>query len=199
MLYILLKYLIGPLFLLFWRPVVYGRDNLNIRGKAIVVANHRSMLDPVLLVLLCPRVIHFMAKKEIFKSKIGALFFRMLFAFPVDRKKADILSLKSALQVLNQGKVFGIFPEGKRAVTHELDALERGAAFLAIRAGAPIIPIYIHPDSYKRCRPVLMVGKALDVNCIVANAKKSELVDVITNEIADAICVLREELDDLLC
>ena len=199
MLYIIIKYLIGPFFLLFWRRLVYGRERLNIKGKAIFVANHRSMADPMLLAFVSPRVIHFMAKKEIFKTKLGSIFFRSLFAFPVDRKKADILSLKSALQVLNQGKVFGIFPEGKRAVTYELDALERGAAFLAIRSGARIIPIYIHPDSYKRCHPFLMVGKALDVNQIVASTKKSELVEVVTDEIADAICALREELDGLLC
>ncbi len=199
MLYFLLKYLIGPFILLFWRPIVYGRENLSIKGKAIIVSNHRSMADPLLLALISPRVVHFMAKKEIFKNKISAAFFHMLYVFPVDRKKADLLSLKNALQVLNQGKVFGIFPEGKRAVTHELDALERGAAFLAIRSGAPIIPIYIHPDSYKRCQPILIVGKAMDINGIVANTKKSELVEVVTDEIADAICALKEELDELLC
>ncbi len=199
MLYIIIKYLIGPFMLLFWRPLVYGRENLRIKGKAIIVANHWSMADPLLLALVSPRAIHFMAKKELFKTKIGDIFFRMLFAFPVDRKKADLLSLKSALKVLNEGKVFGIFPEGKRAVTHELDALERGAAFLSIRSGAPIVPIYIHPNSYKSCRPILMVGKSLDVNQIVANAKKSELVEVVTDEIADSICALRAELDELLC
>lgn len=199
MLYILLKYLIGPFILLFWRPLVYGKENLLIQGKAIIVANHRSMADPVLLSMICPRVIHYMAKKEIFKSKAGSLFFRMLFAFPVDRKKADLQSLKSALQVLNEGKVFGIFPEGKRAVTYELDSLERGAAFLAVRSGAPLIPVYIHPDSYRRCHPIVMVGKPLNVSNIVANAKKSELIEVVTDEIADAISALRAELDEILC
>ncbi len=199
MLYIIIRYLLGPIILLFWQPVVFGRENLRIKDKGIIVSNHRSMADPVLLAFLTPRVVHFMAKQEIFKSPFGRVFFKMLYAFPVNRKQADLQSLKNALEVLNQGKVFGIFPEGKRAVTHELDALERGTAFLAIRSGAPIVPVYIHPDSYRRWRPIVIVGKPLDVNQIVASAKKSEMVEVVTDKIADAICALREELDEMLC
>ncbi|MDO5110877.1 MAG: lysophospholipid acyltransferase family protein [Clostridia bacterium] len=199
MLYIIVRYILGPLILLFWRPIVFGRENLRIKDKGIVVSNHRSMADPVLIALLSPRIIHFMAKQEIFKSPVGKAFFKMLYAFPVNRKQADLQSLKNALEVLNQGKIFGIFPEGKRAVTHELDALERGTAFLAIRSGAPIVPVYIHPDSYRRWRPIMIVGRALDVNQIVASAKKSEMVEVVTDKITDAICALREELDEMLC
>lgn len=199
MFYLFVKYIIGPFILLFWRPIVYGKEHLRVKGKAILVANHRSMADPLLLALISPRVIHFMAKKEIFETWIGNLFFRLLFAFPVDRKTADIASLKSAMQLLKEGKVFGIFPEGKRAITHDLDALERGAAFLAIRSGAPLIPVYIHPESYRRCRPILMVGRALDVRNIAAGAKKSELVEVVTDEIAGAISALREEMEAILC
>lgn len=199
MIYLLLKYLFGPFILLFWRPVVYGRENLAVKGGAIIVANHRSMADPLLIALISPRIVHFMAKQELFKTGIGRLFFRALFAFPVNRKHADMQSLKSALQVLGKGKVFGIFPEGKRAVTHDLDAMEHGAAFLAIRSGKPIIPLYIHPDSYKKCHPIVMVGKPMDFTRTIANAQKSQLIEVVTDEIADAIYALREEIEEILC
>lgn len=199
MLYVFFKYVIGPFILLFWRPTVINRRNLRVKGKAIFVCNHLSMADPILICLVSPRMVHFMAKQELFKSRIGQLFFKALFVFPVNRRTADMTSLKKALDVLNKGKVFGIFPEGKRSVTDTLDQFEKGAAFLAIRSGAPLIPMYIRPDSFRRCHPVMIVGKPIDISNIVANTKKSTLIDVVTDEIADSIDSLRVELEDMYC
>lgn len=94
MLYMLLKMLLGPLLLLILRPIVYGKQNLRVKGKAIFICNHRSMWDPVIIAICTPRMVHFMAKKEIFESKIGNIFFRSLGAFPVNRKNVDLMSLK---------------------------------------------------------------------------------------------------------
>ena len=199
MLYLLIKWLIGPIILLVTRPIVYGRQNLRVKGKAIFIANHRSMWDPLILALVSPRNIHFMAKKELFESKLGNFFFRSLYAFPVNRRNVDLQSLKNALNVLDKGDVFGIFPEGKRAVTDSLDEFEKGAAFLAIRSGAPVIPIYIHPDTSRQVRPVMLVGKPIDVSSIVATANKSSLIEVVTDELADSIDALRIELEELYC
>ncbi|MDD6047548.1 MAG: lysophospholipid acyltransferase family protein [bacterium] len=199
MLYLLIKWTIGQLILLVTRPIVYGRQNLRVKGKAIFIANHRSMWDPLILALVSPRNIHFMAKKELFESKVGNFFFRSLYAFPVNRRNVDLQSLKNALKVLDKGEVFGIFPEGKRAVTDSLDEFEKGAAFLAIRSGAPVIPIYIHPDTSRQIRPVMLVGKPIDVSSIVATANKSSLIDVVTDELSDSIDALRSELEELYC
>lgn len=199
MLYYILVGLVRPLFFLLFRPVIYGKENLRIQDKAIIIANHKTMLDPVLLALITPRVIHFMAKKEIFDTKIGNIFFRSLCAFPVNRKAVDLQSLKNALQVLNKGKVFGIFPEGKREVSNSLDEFEKGTALLAIRSGAPVVPVYIHPDTYKKWRPLIMVGKPIDVNSIVANATKSAMIDIVTDDLYDAVDALRIELEELYC
>ena len=198
MLYMLLKILLGPLLLLILRPIVYGK-NLRVKGKAIFICNHLSMWDPVIIAICTPRMVHFMAKKEIFESKIGNIFFRSLGAFPVNRKNVDLMSLKNALKVLNDGKIFGLFPEGKREVSDSLDEFEKGTAFFAIRSGAPVIPIYIHPDSQRRLRPVIMVGKAIDVSEIAANAQKSTLIDVVTDELADAVAALGIELEEIYC
>ncbi|MEG1547769.1 MAG: lysophospholipid acyltransferase family protein [Clostridia bacterium] len=199
MFYILLKYLIGPFILLVLRPIVHGKQNLMIKGKAIFVCNHISMGDPMVIGIVSPRIVHFMAKKELFSSGVGNLFFRSLFAFPVNRSAVDLQSLKNALSVLNSGKVFGIFPEGKRAITGRLDEFEKGAALLAIRSGAPVIPMYIYPDSYRRVHPIMMVGKPIDVNNLIANSSKSTLVDVVTDEISDSIDALRVELEEMYC
>lgn len=199
MLYLLIKWTIGQLILLVTRPIVYGRQNLRVKGKAIFIANHRSMWDPLILALISPRNIHFMAKKELFESKLGNFFFRSLYAFPVNRRNVDLQSLKNALKVLDKGEVFGIFPEGKRAVSDSLDEFEKGAAFLAIRSGAPVIPIYIHPDTSRQLRPVMLVGKPIDVSSIVAAVNKSSLIEVVTDELSDSIDALRAELEELYC
>ena len=199
MLYFIVKWIIGPFILLFMRPIVYGRQNQRVKGKAIFIANHRSMWDPLIMGLISPRNIHFMAKKEIFESKIGNIFFRSLYAFPVNRKNVDLQSLKNALKVLDKGEIFGIFPEGKRAVTESLDEFEKGTAFFAIRSCAPVIPIYIHPDMARKLRPVVIVGKPIDVGAIVATANKSSLIEVVTDELSDAIDALRVELEEIYC
>ena len=198
MLYLILKVLFGPIILLSVHKNVYGRNSLRIKGKAIFISNHISMMDPILLAAVSPRNIRFMAKKELFKSKLSNLLFRSLLAFPVNRKSVDMQSLRKAMKVLSDGKVFGIFPEGKRAVTDDMDEFENGAAFLAIRTGAPVIPIYIHPDTY-RWRPCIMVGQPININDIVANVNKSDLVEVATNEFVDAINSLRAQLEAKRC
>lgn len=199
MLYFILKYLLGPIILLVTRPIVYGKENLRVKGKAIFICNHRSMWDPLIIALCTPRTVHFMAKKEIFEKPIGRMFFKGLNAIPVNRKNVDMQSLKNALKVLNSGKVFGIFPEGKRAVTDYIDEFEKGTAFFAIRSGAPVIPIYIHPDSQRRGRPVLMAGKAINIGEIAANTSKSALMEVVTNELSDAVAALGNELEEIYC
>ena len=103
MIYFFGKYILGPFILLFWRPRVFGGKHLKVKGPAIFIANHLSMADPLLIALLSPRVVHFMAKKEIFQNPIGRWFFRSLFAFPINRKTADLASLRNAMEVLRQG------------------------------------------------------------------------------------------------
>ena len=80
-------------------------------------------------------------------------------------------------------------------MSDSLDKFEKGTAFFAIRSGAPVIPIYIHPDSQRRLRPVLMVGKPIDISEIAANAQKSTLID----ELADAVAALGNELEEIYC
>lgn len=194
MLYILFRILVFPFFWLIFRPVVYGRENMRVQGKAIFVCNHIAMGDPICFAMISPRIIHFMAKSSLFKNKLLGFLLKALFVFPVNRKEADMVSMKTALRVLERGHVFGIFPEGKRAVTNDLDELEKGAAFLAIRSNAPIIPMYIKPDSYRKLRFRAIVGAPINVGELVAVTGKSQLVDVVTDEISDSIRALKTEL-----
>lgn len=195
MLYLLAKVLLSPFFLLLMRPRVRGLRHLWRRGGAIVVSNHWALSDPILIALISPRVVHFMAKQELFQNPAARfVLMRGLYAFPVNRKHADMASLKQAMAVLQKGKVFGVFPEGRRSVTGELDELERGAAFLALRCNVPILPVYSDPRTYRKLRVNMIVGEPMDAAAIAA-AHKGRSVDVVTQAIADKLQQLRLQLE----
>lgn len=199
MLYVILRILITLPMLLLLRPVVYGKQNLRVKGKAIFVCNHIHLMDPVLLALISPRIIHFMAKAELFETPLARLLLmKGLLAFPVNRKSADLTSLRTAIKVLNEDKVFGMFPEGKRAVTDDLDEFEKGAAFLAARTGSPVVPIYLHPNSWRTLHPKIIVGKPVNVSAIVAEADQKSLLDVVTDAIANAMVAIKAELENIV-
>lgn len=195
MLYFLLKLVVTPFFWLLYRPRVQGFRNLFYRGKAIIISNHHDFSDPVMIAFVSPRMVHFMAKQELFeKPLLRWLLTKGLFAFPVYRKHADLASLKQAMAVLDKGKVFGIFPEGRRSVTGELDAFEKGAAFLALRSGAPIVPIYSDPYAKRRLRVRMIVGEPMDAAAIAASCA-GKGVDVVTDALRDRMQALKNEME----
>ncbi|MBW6468659.1 MAG: 1-acyl-sn-glycerol-3-phosphate acyltransferase [Coriobacteriia bacterium] len=116
-------------------------------GGAILAGNHVSYLDPILLWCAAPRPVHFMAKVELWDSRfIGAALDR-LWAFPVNRGAPDRAAVTTATELLSSGMLVGIFPEGTRHHVEDSEALGKanaGAAFLAMRAGVPVVPVGIH-------------------------------------------------------
>lgn len=194
MFYLLLKIIISPFFWLFYRPKIKNFGRLFFSGRGIFISNHFSLGDPIRLAFVAPRPIHFMAKQELFDSKIKRFFLKQLLAFPVYRKQADMLSLKQAMAVLEKNHIFGIFPEGRRSLTGELDSFEKGAAFLAIRCNAPIIPIYADPNWKKRGQVRMIVGETILPN-EVAKTYAGRSVDSVTDAIRDALQKLKNELE----
>ena len=194
MLYIIVKILLTPFFWLIYRPKVLNLGRLFFRGKAILISNHFSLGDPIRLAFIAPRPIHFMAKQELFNSKLKRFFLKQLLAFPVYRKQADMLSLKQAMAVLDKNHIFGIFPEGRRSLTGELDSFEKGAAFLAIRCNAPVIPIYADPYWKKRGQIRMIIGETIYPDK-VAKTFAGKSVDAVTDAIRDALQLLKNELE----
>ena len=194
MIYIFFKYFLTPFFWLIMRPRVKNFERLFFRGRGILISNHFSLSDPIRLGLVAPRPLHFMAKQELFNSKLKRFLLRQLLAFPVYRKHADMLSLKQAMAVLDRGKIFGIFPEGRRSMTGELDTFEKGAAFLALRCNAPIYPVYADPDWKKHKRIFAIVGEPIDPNAIAATYA-GRGVDAVTEAIRDRMQALKNEME----
>lgn len=117
---------------------VEGADRVPRSGGCIVASNHVSAWDPPVVGIATHRELHFMAKRELFASRFVARVLRAVRAFPVDRTANDIGAVKEALRRLQAGHALGIFFEGTRHAGAK--AVMGGAAFLAQRAGVPIVP-----------------------------------------------------------
>lgn len=194
MIYYIFANLLRPFYWLLKLPMVYGKENFKsiAKGKAMIISNHRSMLDPVRIAFILRRPVNFMGKSDLFKTKIGNWFFRSILVFPVSRKTADIKSIKKAIAVMDEGRVFGIFPEGKRSITEGVDVFEKGAAFLAVNAKTPILPMYIPAHNYgifKRAR--LYVGAAIKPEEYAFTGSKSAAITKLTNLLEERIHALR--------
>jgi 1-acyl-sn-glycerol-3-phosphate acyltransferase len=118
---------------------VFGQEHVPRVGGCVIGVNHISAWDPPVLGIATPREIHVMAKKELFSTWLMRRVLRGLRVFPVDRESNDIGAVKEALRRLQRGHAIGIFFEGTRNPTGDA-APHLGAAYLAHRAGVPLVP-----------------------------------------------------------
>ncbi|MDO5301000.1 MAG: lysophospholipid acyltransferase family protein [Tissierellia bacterium] len=110
---------------------------------AMIVANHANFLDPVLVSLVLPRQIHWVAKEELFHIPLFGGFIRRLGAIPIRRDSGDVKSLKAIMKVARGGKIVGIFPEGTRMKGVDLDRAKPQTLTLASRLHLPVYPVSI--------------------------------------------------------
>jgi 1-acyl-sn-glycerol-3-phosphate acyltransferase len=140
-------YLCRALMRLFFRVMgswrVEGAENVPAQGALILAPNHLSFLDPPLIGCALRRPAWFMAKAELFRAGLLRWFFSALHAYPVQRGVADRAALKHTLDLLANGEAVTLFPEGTRSHTGELGEAEVGIGMIALRSGAPIVPIAI--------------------------------------------------------
>jgi 1-acyl-sn-glycerol-3-phosphate acyltransferase len=142
--YRLFRWLVRTLGVFFLGFGVHGEEKVPEKGPLIVVANHRRFFDPVFVSMAVPRRLRWMAKKELFAFPFGR-FFTFLGAFPVDRKGGGRSALRVALGFLAEGRTLGVFPEGTRRKEGGSLEARSGAALLAARSGAPVVPVFAGP------------------------------------------------------
>ncbi len=129
---------------LFYRFSVEGAEHLPATGPVIVACNHCSLLDPIVVgCSILQRPVSFMAKEELFRIPLLGPIIRKLGAFPVRRGKGDRAAIRAAVEVLKEGKVLGIFPEGTRYKDNKLHPLRHGITLLAMETNARILPMII--------------------------------------------------------
>lgn len=139
---------LGPILLRAFRPWVKGIDFVPAEGAAILASNHLSFIDSVFLPLVLDRPVTFLAKSEYFTGKgvkglLVRLFFQASGQLPIDRSggKASEAALNTGIDVLADGKLLGIYPEGTRSPDGRLYRGRTGIARMALEAGVPVIPV----------------------------------------------------------
>jgi glycerol-3-phosphate dehydrogenase (NAD(P)+) len=140
--YWLARLLIKPAVLVYFRVRRLGREHVP-DGGVILASNHRSFLDPFVIGCCVRRPIYFVAKRELFKNPLVGWFLNCMGAFPVRRGQSDEESVKTALELLANGKAVVFFPEGTRIVSGSLGQPKRGVGRLTLLSGAPVVPVAV--------------------------------------------------------
>jgi 1-acyl-sn-glycerol-3-phosphate acyltransferase len=184
--------LIKPFIVLAFWLKIKKKQNFPQNGKLIVCANHSSLMDPILLAVVQKRQIHYMAKAELFKSFYIGGVLKAFGAFPVSREKRDLKSMNRAKNILDEGRVLGIFFEGTRSKDGELLKPKAGAALLAHKTQTPILPVCINRTKGGPVRAFhktkITIGTPIFPQ--TEKATKSDLIKM-TNEVMEQISVLK--------
>ncbi len=152
--YTVLHFLLAWLVRVIFRIRVIGRKNEPKRqdGPYLVCANHQSVLDPVFICAATRRQQpHFMAKAELFKVFLIGPLVKKLGAYPVSRRGSDLGAVKNTIALLDQGISVGMFPQGTRCPDRDPRdcKVKYGAAMIAAKAGAQILPVHIKMKNYR--------------------------------------------------
>jgi len=164
MINLITKLVLKPLAKAVYRPVIEGLEHVPRKGGVILASNHLSFIDSVVIPLTAPRPVYFLAKAEYFtgtgiKGAISRAFFTSVInAIPVDRgnHRSATASLEQALEILQAGKAFGIYPEGTRSLDGRLYRGKTGVAWLALTAEVPVVPVALEGPA-----EILPVGRRL--------------------------------------
>ncbi|WP_415098556.1 lysophospholipid acyltransferase family protein [Nocardioides sp.] len=189
----------GPWLKLVFRPRVEGAEHVPVEGPAILASNHLSYADWLFMPLTLPRRVTFVAKAEYFTTPgLKGWFQRRFFSgtgqVPIDRSGATAAegALTSAKRILDQGELFGIYPEGTRSHDGRLYRGRTGVARLALETGVPVIPIavigtdVVAPPGKKFgawTRPLVRFGAPLDFSRYEGMAGDRYILRSVTDEI----------------
>ena len=174
---------------IYYRAEIIGLENIPKEGPLIFCGNHRSYLDPPLLVATAKRDMKFLAKEELYKNKFLAFLGWAFEAIPVKRDEKDISAIKTSLKDLKEGKCIALFPEGTRNGLEKGEKVKDGVAFFAVRSGAKVVPCGIKGGTKEHKKLTISYGKPLDYSQH-KGSKDKEVLDNITKEIMDNIIEL---------
>jgi 1-acyl-sn-glycerol-3-phosphate acyltransferase len=163
--YSVVRNALAGVFKLYFRVEVVGRDKFPKHGGVVVSASHRSNLDTPIICVITQRRLRYMGKESLWKSTFGGWFLTSLGGFPVTRGSADREALRAAMTVAERGEPLVMFPEGTRQTGAKIEDenMHDGPAYVACRAGVPILPVGMAgtegamPKGSKLVRPVKVV------------------------------------------
>ncbi len=171
---------------------VKGLENIPGDGSVILCANHIHNFDPILLASAAKkRDVCFMAKAELYKVKWLRWFFAWLGVIPVRRGESDMGALRTSMAVLKEGRALGIFAQGHRDATGEL-AMESGVTLMALRTGAPVVPVFMVGPYRLFRRFAIRIGAPVDLS-MYQGKYDSELLKSATATIEAAVKGLKPQ------
>lgn len=182
MFYRIVYILSWPIYKLFFFFKVNNRPEIDKKKRLIICSNHLSLLDPFTVALVVRKQVHFLAKKELFDNKILGWLIRGLGGIPIDRDGIDLKAIKSSVNVLNEEKFLGIFPEGTRVKEVKKENIKNGIGYIALKGDADILPLEI-VGRYRifrglkvNCKPIIRIDD-------YKNLPKKEAYDKIASDV----------------
>lgn len=190
MLYWIAKAVFAAIFWLVYRAEVVGAAHVPETGPVILVSNHIAWWDPPFVGVASPRRVHFMAKAELFEYPVFGTLLRMVGAYPVRRGQPDRAALRTTYAHLDAGRVVAIFAEGTRSKSGVMKAFEPGAALVALKSRAPVVPVAIR-GPYRPLRGVtLTFGRPLAFPEHYGEKPSPERLEAITARVSAAVAEL---------
>lgn len=191
------KFIRHPLKLVY--PVkVFNLERIQDK-RTVIVSNHSSGWDPIILQLWCNVRLHFMYKSQFDKSKLLKTILYHLEQVSVRRGTPDIVAIKKCINLLEEDKVFGLFPEGTRnKVPDTLQEFKTGAAVIALRTHSPILPVYTF-DRYKPFhKNYILVGEEFELTEFYGKNQTKQVLTAATAYIKEKLDQTRIQLNEIL-
>lgn len=177
-------------------PIRYhGTDKLNRQDAPyILISNHQAAIDPFVLAWRVKRYeIRFIGKREIIGHKLVQWAVTQLHMIPVSRGATDMGAMRACMSALKEGHVLGIFPEGTRKLPEMMQTVESGTGMIALRAGVPILPVYIQ----SKVRPFhvthVYVGDPMDIADIRAQGMSNDSIQQVCDRIRQTFYTMRDD------
>lgn len=189
MLYRFFRFLFRCFFALFYRLESQGQHHIPSQGGVILCANHISYFDPPIVGSPVERKVHYMAKEELFRIPVFGWLIRQFGAFPVKRGGVSRESIRHSIQLLREGHMMGIFPEGTRNAG---GMGKKGAASLALKSNAVVIPVGVIGNYKLFSKMKVVYGKPVDLSEF-AEDNSSQGLEQATAKIMDAIQTVLQE------
>lgn len=174
---------------IYYRAEIIGLENIPKEEPLIFCGNHRTYLDPPLMVATAKRDMRFLAKDELAKNPFFNFLGWVFEAIHVKRDEKDVTAIKEALKALKNGQCIALFPEGTRNGLEKGEKPKDGVAFFAVRSGAKVVPCGIKGGTKEHKKVTITYGKPLDYSQY-KGSKDKEILDNITNEIMENIIEL---------
>ena len=173
---------------------VEGAGNLPAAGGVLVASNHVSYWDPLVVGCALHRRIHYMGKAELFRIPVLKTIIVALGTFPVHREAFARDAIRATLELLAQGRVVGIFPEGTRSKSGELLKPQLGAALVALKGGVPILPVGLLGTRGVFGKVRVRIGKPLYFPEYAGKRPSKEVLEEVSNRVMGEIrALLRNE------